>query len=82
MARARKDGININYYIRRDVKERLDKYCEDVGQTATMAIERISVFLKIILISTTKIMILTRKKNNIATPRRQLHTGCFVNYKV
>lgn len=41
MARAKKDGVNINYYIRRDVKERLDNYCEDVGQTATMAIERI-----------------------------------------
>lgn len=41
MARAKKDGVNINYYIRRDVKERLDEYCEDVGQTATMAIERI-----------------------------------------
>ena len=41
MARAKKDGVNINYYIRRDVKEKLDAYCEDVGQTATMAIERI-----------------------------------------
>ena len=41
MARAKKDGVNINYFIRRDVKEKLDVYCEDVGQTATMAIERI-----------------------------------------
>lgn len=41
MARPKKDGVNINYYIRRDIKERLDNYCEDVGQTATMAIERI-----------------------------------------
>lgn len=41
MARQRKDGVNINYFIRRDVKEKLDAYCEDVGQTATMAIERI-----------------------------------------
>ena len=41
MARAKKDGVNINYFIRRDVKEKLDAYCEDVGQTATMAIERI-----------------------------------------
>lgn len=41
MARARKDGVNINYYIRRDVKEKLDRYCEEKGQTATMAIERI-----------------------------------------
>ena len=41
MARPKKDGISINYFIRRDVKEKLDAYCEDVGQTATMAIERI-----------------------------------------
>jgi hypothetical protein len=41
MPRQKKDGVNINYFIRRDVKEKLDAYCEDVGQTATMAIERI-----------------------------------------
>lgn len=41
MARAKKDGVNIKYYIRRDIKEKLDVQCEDVGQTATMAIERI-----------------------------------------
>lgn len=41
MARQKKDGVNINYVIRRDVKEKLDAYCKDVGQTATMAIERI-----------------------------------------
>lgn len=41
MARQKKDGVNINYFIRRDVKEKLDAYCEDVGQTATMAIEHI-----------------------------------------
>lgn len=41
MPRQKKDGVNINYYIRRDVKEKLDVYCEEVGQTATMAIERI-----------------------------------------
>lgn len=40
MARQKKDGVNINYFIRRDVKEKLDAYCEDVGQTATMATER------------------------------------------
>lgn len=42
MARQKKDGVNINYFIRRDVKEKLDAYCEDVGQTAAMAIKRIS----------------------------------------
>ncbi len=41
MPRQKKDGVSINYFIRRDVKEKLDKYCDDVGQTATMAIERI-----------------------------------------
>lgn len=41
MPRQKKDGVSINYFIRRDVKEKLDKYCEEVGQTATMAIERI-----------------------------------------
>ena len=41
MARQKKDGVNINYFIRRDVKEKLDIYCKDVGQTATMAVERI-----------------------------------------
>ncbi len=41
MARAKKDGVYINYYIQKDIKDRLDKYCEDVGQTNTMAIERI-----------------------------------------
>lgn len=41
MPRAKKDGVNINYFIRKDVKEKLDAYCEEKGQTATMAIERI-----------------------------------------
>lgn len=41
MARQKKDGVFINYYIDREVKEMLDKYCEDVGQTNTLAIERI-----------------------------------------
>ncbi|ADU21924.1 hypothetical protein Rumal_1410 [Ruminococcus albus 7 = DSM 20455] len=34
MPRQKKDGVNINYFIRRDVKEKLDAYCEDVGQKA------------------------------------------------
>ena len=41
MARAKKDGVHINYYIDREVKEKLDKYCEEVGQTNTLAVERI-----------------------------------------
>ena len=41
MARAKKDGVRISYYIEKDVKEMLDEYCEDMGQTNTLAIERI-----------------------------------------
>ena len=41
MARAKKDGVFINYYIKKEIKENLDKYCEEVGQTNTMAVERI-----------------------------------------
>ena len=41
MSRPKKDGVYINYFIRRDIKEKLDTYCEEKGQTATMAIERI-----------------------------------------
>ena len=41
MARPKKDGVYINYYIERSIKERLDEYCDEVGQTNTMAIERI-----------------------------------------
>ena len=41
MPRPKKDGVFINYFIRRDIKEKLDAYCEEKGQTATMAIERI-----------------------------------------
>lgn len=40
MARAKKDGININYFIERELKEKLDAYCEEVGQTRTIVIER------------------------------------------
>lgn len=41
MARAKKDGRYVNYYIERKVYEKLEKYCEEVGQTRTVAIERI-----------------------------------------
>ena len=41
MARPKKDGIYINYYIKREIKDKLDAYCDDMGQTATMAVERI-----------------------------------------
>lgn len=41
MARPKKDGVYINYYIQKDINDKLDKYCKKVGQTNTMAIERI-----------------------------------------
>ena len=40
MARAKKDGISINYFINSELKEKLDAYCEEVGQTRTIVIER------------------------------------------
>ena len=41
MAREKKDGKHINLYIEKEILEQLEKYCEKVGQTKTMAIERI-----------------------------------------
>ena len=41
MARPKKDGRYINYYIDREIYERLKKYADDTGQTMTIAIERI-----------------------------------------
>ena len=40
MAREKKDGRHINLYIEREIIESLEKYCEKVGQTKTVAIER------------------------------------------
>ena len=41
MAKAKKDGRHLNLYIERTVIEKLEKYCEEVGKTKTVAIERI-----------------------------------------
>lgn len=41
MPKAKKDGRHLNLYIERTVIEQLEQYCEDVGQTKTIAIERI-----------------------------------------
>lgn len=41
MARPKKDGKHINYYIERLIYERLQAYAEDKGQTMTTAIERL-----------------------------------------
>ena len=41
MPRAKKDGQHLNCYIDRTLRERLDAYAEEKGQTLTMAIERL-----------------------------------------
>ena len=41
MARPKKDGRHINYYIDRLIYERLEEYADEKGQTMTMALERI-----------------------------------------
>lgn len=41
MAREKKDGKLINLYIEKEILEQLERYCEKVDQTKTMAIERI-----------------------------------------
>ena len=41
MASAKIDGRYVNYYIKREVYKKLEKYCEEVGKTKTVAIERI-----------------------------------------
>lgn len=41
MARPKKDGAYINYYVDRELVEKLRDYAEDKGQTMTTALERI-----------------------------------------
>ena len=41
MARPKKDGRHINYYIDRMIFERLEEYADEKGQTMTTALERI-----------------------------------------
>lgn len=41
MARAKKDGEKISFYVDRQVMEDLRAYAEEKGQTVTMAMERI-----------------------------------------
>ena len=38
MPRAKKDGVHLNCYINRELREKLD--AEEKGQTVTMALER------------------------------------------
>ncbi len=41
MSRIKKDGKNLNCIIDREIFEQLEIYCNEVGQTKTMAVERI-----------------------------------------
>lgn len=41
MPRPKKDGKYVNYYMDKAIADKLERYCEDVGQTKTTAIERI-----------------------------------------
>ncbi len=41
MARTKKDGEKISFYVDRQVMEDLRAYAEEKGQTVTMAMERI-----------------------------------------
>ena len=41
MARAKKDGKRVNFYMKAQVVDMLDLYCAEVGQTKTEAAERI-----------------------------------------
>lgn len=41
MARAKKDGRFVNFYLDRELCEKLTAYAEEKGQTVTTALERI-----------------------------------------
>ncbi len=40
MARPKKNGTYLNVCIEKDIYDRLEKLCEDAGQTKTVAVER------------------------------------------
>ncbi len=41
MARQKKDGKYLNIMLESSIYERLEMYCDEVGQTKTLAVERI-----------------------------------------
>ncbi len=41
MRKQKKDGKSLNCVIEREVFEQLEEYCNEVGQTKTLAVERI-----------------------------------------
>ena len=40
MARQKKDGRSVSFYINREVMEKVEAYASERGQTLTMAVER------------------------------------------
>ena len=41
MARPRQEGKKVSFYMDAEIVERLDEYCEEMGQSKTLAVERI-----------------------------------------
>ncbi len=41
MARPRKDGKKVSFFLNAEIVERFKNYCDDKGQTQTLALERI-----------------------------------------
>lgn len=41
MARQKKDGRSVNFYIDRTIMEKVEKHAEENGQTLTKAVERL-----------------------------------------
>lgn len=41
MARQKKDGRNVNFYLDRTIMEKVEKHAEENGQTLTKAVERL-----------------------------------------
>ena len=41
MARAKKDGRSVNFYLERSIMDRVEAYAEENGQTLTKAVERL-----------------------------------------
>lgn len=40
MGRPKKDGRDLNCFLRRDLFEQLEQYCDEMGQTKTIVVER------------------------------------------
>jgi len=40
MARAKKESVVLNIRLSKDISEKLTNYCDDAGQTKTLAVER------------------------------------------